>query len=79
MSLIESPRFLFSTNGARFGHPDEAAVQRIVERSVHRLPMLHFNYSSRYNSMWADEARQAELGYRALYNQQPEAPMVITL
>ncbi len=26
MSLIESPRFLFSTNGAQFGHPDQEAA-----------------------------------------------------
>lgn len=77
MSLIESPRFLFSTNGQQFGHPDEEAVGRVIGRSSHPSPTLYFNYLSEHNRVWQE--RQEQFGYKAVFNDGSGSPMVIAL
>ena len=67
MALIESPRFLISSNGAQFGHPDEEAIQRVIARSVVQPPTLYFNYRSEHTQAWAAPERQRELRYRAVF------------
>lgn len=79
MSLIDSPCFLFSSNGAQFGHPDEEAVERVIARSVCRPPTLNFNYLSAHNAAWQHQEVQDRLGYRAVFNTDPRSPMVIAL
>lgn len=79
MSLLDSPRFLFSSNGAVFGHPDEEAVSRVVGRSRCPQPTLYFNYLSEHNRMWQAPARQRELGYKAVFADGEDNPLVIPL
>lgn len=79
LALVESPRFLISSNGAIFRHPDDEAIERIIARSVVQPPELHFNYRSERTAPWDDEVRRAELGYRTCYNPEPDAPMVLRL
>jgi hypothetical protein len=43
MALVESPRYLFSTNGAHLATRPRA-VQRIIDRSTTLVPTLYFNY-----------------------------------
>lgn len=79
MSLIESPRFLFSTNGAQFGHPDQEAVRRVIGRSTHSKPELCFNYMTDRNDEWNDADLQTELKYTAQYNTDVRTPFVVEL
>lgn len=79
LALIDSPRFLFSTNGAVFGHPDREVVARVIARSVHRKPVLYFNYKTVFNQEWASEGLQKKLKYTSQYNPKPGRPMVIAL
>ena len=79
LSLIESPRFLFSTNGAIFKHPDKEAVERIIVRSAHKSPTLFFNYLSETTKCWQDKKLQDRLKYRAEYNPEDNAPFKIEL
>lgn len=79
LTLIDSPRFLISTNGDKFAHPDAEAVHRIITRSVHQPPTLCFNYDSDSTRPWASLDKQAELGYRAEYNLVPDQPYVVEL
>jgi len=79
MSLIESPRFLFSTNGAQFGHPDEEAVQRVIARSVRPKPALYFNYMSEHNQAWNAAERQREFNFTSIFNANEGAPLVVPL
>jgi len=79
LGLIESPRFLFSTNGAIFKHPDKEAVQRVIARSVHPQPLLSFNYLSDTTRPWQDATLQNQLKYRAEYNPSGDAPFMIEL
>ena len=77
LSLIETPNFLISTNGAIFRHPDQEAIQRVIARSAHPHPTLHFNYRSKSNSMWDDAARRRNLGYSTRYEDSSTEPMVL--
>ena len=52
LALVESDRFLFSTNGAIYKHPDFAAVARILKRGTGPTPTLIFNYRSDTTSVW---------------------------
>lgn len=52
VSAIDCPRFIFSSNGAKFGHPSKAAVARVIRQG--RNPKLIFNYSSQFNEVWGD-------------------------
>jgi hypothetical protein len=79
ISLIESPRFLFSTNGAIFKHPDKEAVERIIARSVCQPPTLYFNYLSPTTEPWKDADLQRQLNYRAEFNSNGDKPFTIEL
>jgi beta-lactamase superfamily II metal-dependent hydrolase len=79
MALVESPRYLFSTNGAQFGHPDHEAVQRIIGRSTTLVPTLYFNYRTPHNGEWESPALQQRLKYRTHYNPDEAQPLVVTL
>lgn len=67
MALIDSPRYLISTNGAQFEHPDKEAVQRIIGRTQGHGLTLYFNYRSAFNEGWDDADLQKTLGYTAVY------------
>ncbi len=79
LALIDSPRFLVSTNGSRFRHPDAEAMQRIIARSRHQPPTLCFNYRSKTTRRWAAHDLQSELSYRAEFNPTRDAPYVLEL
>jgi hypothetical protein len=66
MSLIESPRYLISTNGAQFDHPDDEAMRRIISRSGKPLQIV-FNYRSDRTEQWDEPARKRELNYTTVY------------
>lgn len=67
MSLVHAPRFLVSTNGGVFRHPDREALQRIVARSQVQPPVLVFNYRCATNEAWGDADLQRELGFEAFF------------
>jgi len=78
MSLIESPRFLFSTSGALFKHPDEEAIARIIASAGGRPVTLYFNYQSEFNRKWQEPDLQKQNNYGAIYNE-GEGPLVINV
>jgi hypothetical protein len=67
LELLVSPRWLFSTNGMQYKHPDPAAVARVIRATRGRDAALCFNYPKEANPMaarWADSDLQQEWGYR---------------
>ena len=79
MALVESPRFLFSTNGAQFGHPDREAVQRVIGRTTQLRPTLYFNYDSDQNREWGCARLQDEFQYCAVYRPDDAPSLVVAL
>ncbi len=77
LALIESPNFLISSSGAQFKHPDEEAIKRIIARSVHQPPTLHFNYRSAFTERWDSDELRDELGYLTVFNDAEDAPLAI--
>jgi hypothetical protein len=76
VSLIDSPRFLFSTSGAQFKHPDEEAIAGIIDGAGGRPLTLYFNYLSEFNKKWQEQALQDKHKYSAVYND-GDGPLVI--
>jgi hypothetical protein len=64
LTAMDCKYFLFSTNGAKHEHPDEAAVERVIRHAA-RTPHLVFNYAAPQTLPWIDPARQHERGYVA--------------
>lgn len=79
VSLVDSPRWLVSTSGAIFRHPDEEAIARILDGAQGRPLELYFNYTSEISGKWADPAFQAERRYRAVFPQDDTSPFAIVL
>ncbi len=69
VARIAADRWLFSSDGTFFGHPDPEAVARVVTGKQDR-PLLAFNYRTRRTVVWDDERLQREHRYRTQY---PEA------
>jgi hypothetical protein len=79
VSLIDSPRFLFSTSGAQFQHPDEETIARIIDGAGGRHIELYFNYLSEFNKKWQAKSLQQEHNYSAIYNDSEAGPLVIAI
>ncbi len=60
IELIQSPRYLVSTNGNIFEHPDLEAIARIIKYGG-RSPGIFFNYLSETTRIWKDQAGQTGL------------------
>jgi len=60
-------RYLVSSNGAYFKHPDQEALQLILANHDGETPELVFNYRSEFTEPWEDPTRRESLGYTASY------------
>ncbi|MEP3889008.1 MAG: hypothetical protein ABJN69_01000 [Hellea sp.] len=75
---LKSPRFLISTSGSYFGHPDPVAVARIIAKSSHDRPEVLFNVRSKFNDWWDNSDWKNEFSYETLYGD-PETGINIVL
>jgi hypothetical protein len=77
LQLIDCCRFLCSTNGAIFGHPDPEALSRIV---VDRRPAsLEFNYRSETTQRWDSRRLRSRFEYQTVFPRTGEAGLVVDL
>jgi beta-lactamase superfamily II metal-dependent hydrolase len=72
LQLVDCQRYLVSTNGNHFCHPDRQAIARVIKYGGNR-PALVFNYRSRYNDVWERPNLQEQYRYTAHY---PEAESI---
>jgi hypothetical protein len=77
LRLIDSPRYLISTNGDRFDHPDEECLARIIEFG--KPESLHFNYDSDFTRPWTTRSAQQRYGYVAHVRADDEAALRVSL
>ncbi|MGV9264942.1 ComEC/Rec2 family competence protein [Kitasatospora sp. NPDC003701] len=75
LALLTTRRFLISTNGDKFKHPDKAAVLRMIGAADRTTgpPELVFNYLSDTTEPWAGPEQQRTLGYTTVYPARPDA------
>jgi len=66
MEAVDCRRFLVSTNGKQFRHPNGEAIARVI-RSATPKPILVFNYRTGFNAMWNSDRLRARYGYQTAY------------
>jgi len=54
LQKLSCPRYLVSTSGARFRHPDAVTIARVLMHGGRR-PKLFFNYQSKFNRRWESD------------------------
>jgi hypothetical protein len=77
LKLIDSPRWLISTNGDKYEHPDQECVARIVKIAHPRK--MYFNYSSAFTEPWFADAAQRKFGYQAVVRPDRDPTLEIDL
>jgi beta-lactamase superfamily II metal-dependent hydrolase len=65
VDLLDTSRFLFSSNGRQTNHPDPEGVARTIARSD--APTLYFNYRTDRTDPWDDPRLMARYRYGAVY------------
>jgi beta-lactamase superfamily II metal-dependent hydrolase len=66
LKLLQCKRFLVSTNGNCFGHPDQEAIARVIAESGPEVE-LFFNYASDETCVWDSAYLRALHNYRTHY------------
>lgn len=77
LEVLDCNRYLVSTDGSHFHHPDREAIARIIKSGPR--PDLFFNYRSDDNKVWARRALQDKYGYRAHYPDDGKAGMRLSI
>lgn len=65
IQALRCPRYLFSSCGARFGHPSAVAVARVIKHGGN--PEVIFNYRSNYTTPWENVILHAQHPYTTVY------------
>jgi hypothetical protein len=71
-------QYLVSTNSSIFGHPDNAALARIVKYGGDS-PTLCFNYRTSHTEPWEDERLRSRYGYATQFPPPSESGLAVTL
>lgn len=66
LEKITCKRYLISTNGKKFRHPDKEAVARVIKFGGKDHELI-FNYRSEFNEVWRDANLMAQHRYRVSY------------
>jgi beta-lactamase superfamily II metal-dependent hydrolase len=66
LQLLRCPRYLISTSGKRFAHPDNEAMARVLIHGGAK-PLLAFNYASEWSRRWRDDPPRGAPTYTACY------------
>ncbi len=73
LEQIDTHRFLLSTDGGRFDHPDRPSIARMLAGTWRPDPGndepvdLYFNYRSKSNGVWDDADLKKQWNYRTHY------------
>jgi hypothetical protein len=66
VKAVKCKKWIVSTNGKVFKHPDTEAIARIVKYGS-RGQTLYFNYETKYNDMWKSGRLTQKFGYTPIY------------
>jgi beta-lactamase superfamily II metal-dependent hydrolase len=69
LGLVHCDRFVVSTNGQYFDHPDVEAIELLGKRGDAEPPTVYFNYVSETTRAWTDPAECERIGIQAVYGQ----------
>jgi hypothetical protein len=77
VKLIDSRRWLISTNGDQFKHPDKACMARILKHGKPRE--LWFNYRSSFTKPWLSAEAQKKHKYQAVVRPTADMSLIVRL
>jgi beta-lactamase superfamily II metal-dependent hydrolase len=75
LGIVKSPRWLFSSDGAKFKHPHDEAVARVIVSQTKTT--LMFNYRTTFNHRWIDDSARPR--YEVLYPSDGDAGLTVPL
>lgn len=75
---IQCNKYLISTNGAYFKHPDDIAIARIIKYGGNE-PEIYFNYCSKYNQIWGNRMLMDKYSYRVFYPHEEDTGISLLL
>ena len=78
LKLLDCPRYLVSSDGSTFHHPDREAIARVIKYGGSERT-LYFNYRSEFNDVWARKDLQAKYGYAAVYPKPEQEGLQVVL
>jgi len=78
LGLLDCDRYLVSTDGSGYFHPDGAAIARVITRGGPGVA-LYFNYRSEFSGLWDDDALRQRYGYSTHYPEDNTSGLRITL
>ena len=78
LQLLECRFYCVSTNCDYFCHPDRDAIARSSKHGGDHT-VLHFNYRTRYNDVWARPDLQERYGYATNYRKDDQASGTVAL
>ncbi len=76
--LVSCRRFLVSSNGDQFNHPDAAVIDALIARGIPKLE-LHFNYLTDTTRPWSNKKDQTKRRFKALYPKAEAGGITVTL
>lgn len=65
LKVVRAKHYVVSTNNAQFGHPDAEALARVI--CTGGQPTIWFNYATKQNLSWNEQAQQAAYGFACRY------------
>ncbi len=79
LELAPADHYIVSTNGDRFGHPDDIALARVLTRRGAVKPQLWFNYDNVANRRWEARSLRDAYGHLAHYPRPSQAGIRLEL
>jgi beta-lactamase superfamily II metal-dependent hydrolase len=78
LEKIECQRYLFSTDGTQFKHPDRETAARVIKFGGPH-PELLFNYRSEFNKLWDNTHWMEQYGYSVSYPDKEQKGLLVNL
>ena len=78
LQLLDCRKFLVSSNGAFYHHPDPEAIARIITENGPNVE-LFFNYISDENIIWQNDSLRSHYRYEACYPETGKEGLTVSL
>ena len=78
LDMVRCKKYLFSTNGNIFNHPDPEGVARVIVHGGKGCSLL-FNYKTEDNDMWAEKKLAAKYEYSTVYPKEGDQGLIVKL
>lgn len=78
LDKLDCPRYVISSDGKYFRHPDAEAVARVIMQKCRPLQLL-FNYRTVQTSIWDEQTLQNEFDFEAIYPEPGQAGLTLKI